>query len=341
MYDLAASHDGLTPRGAVAAPRPQTSTAARFAHVILNPAAGAGRAGRLQPRLVSAMARRFGRNHTLHVTERPGDATVSAAAAVAAGATLVVAVGGDGTIHETVNGLLRSSRPRGTACALGIVDCGTGRGLATSLGLPETLDAQLDLLASPHTAAIDVGHVACWDAAAHPVNRWFVSECQMGIGGAIVADLRTWHKRFGGRVAFGAVALLRALRHAGTAFSVTYGCGSSATTRPLLGLAIGNGSVCAAGMRLTPDALPNDGLFDVLAIHDMPKPTRLGNFPRVYTGTHIHSPHFSVRRANHVMVSAVPPAPVAADGELIGHTPAILTLLPSALPVRCDGLPGG
>jgi len=340
VHDHAASHDALTPRGAVAAPRPQTGVAAGFAHVILNPAAGAGRAGRLQPRLVSAIARRFGRNHTLRVTERPGDATVSAAAAVAAGATLVVVVGGDGTIHETVNGLLRSSRPRGTACALGIVDCGTGRGLATSLALPETLDAQLDLLASPHTAAIDVGHVACWDAAGHHVNRWFVSECQIGIGGAIVADLQPWHKRFGGRVAFGAVALRRALRYGGTAFSVAYG-GFSATTRPLLGLAIGNGSVCAGGMRLTPDALPNDGLFDVLTIHDMPKLTRLGNFQRVYRGTHIHSPHFSVRRASRVRVSAVPPAPVAADGELIGYTPAILTLLPSALHVRCDGLPRG
>jgi YegS/Rv2252/BmrU family lipid kinase len=304
-------------------------------HVILNPTAGAGRARRLQSRILSKLAARFGPHYTLYVTQRPGDATASATAAVAAGATLVVAVGGDGTIHEIVNGLLRAEAYRDARCHLGIVDCGTGSGLAQSLALPATLDAQLDLLTLPHSIAIDVGHVVCHDEYGRPMERWLASECQVGIGGVVVAGVRPSLKRFGGSIAFGAVALREILRYRATSLTVSYS-GNGSTTLPLLGLVIGNGSVCAGGMRLTPSARLDDGLFDVLAIHDMGVLARLRSFPRVYAGRHVRSPRFSLQRSRHLTVSAEPPAPVSTDGEFLGFTPCRVTLLPSALRIRSD-----
>ncbi len=302
-------------------------------HVIINPAARGGRAGRLLSRIVAKLADRFGLHYTLDVTQRPGDATASAAAAVAAGVTLVVAVGGDGTVHEVVNGLVSVRAQRDARCHLGIVDCGTGSGLAQSLALPATLDAQLDALTQPHSVAIDVGHVVCRDANGRPRERWFASECQVGIGAVVAAGAHPSLKRFGGSIAFGAAALRELLRYRATALTVSYN-GDGGTTAPLLGLAIGNGSICAGGMRLTPGARLDDGLFDVLVIHDMGVPARLGSFPRVYAGRHVPSPRFSLRRSHYLTVSAQSPAPVSADGELLGFTPCRIRLQPAALRIR-------
>ncbi len=245
----------------------------------------------------------------------------------------MVAVGGDGTVHEIVNGLLRAQAYRGARCHLGIVDCGTGSGLAQSLALPASLDAQLDVLTLSHSVAIDVGHVVCRDEYGRPRERWFASECQVGIGGVVVAGVPPSLKRLGGSIAFGAVALREILRYRATPLTVSYN-GYGGTTSPLLGLVIGNGSVCAGGMRLTPGARLDDGLFDVLAIHDMGVAARLRSFPRVYAGLHVRSPRFSLHQSRHLTVSAESPAPVSADGELLGSTPCLLTLLPAALRIR-------
>ncbi len=307
-------------------PAPESAPAAGWGpHVILNPAARGGRAGRLESRIAAKLTERFGPHYTLDVTQRPGDATARAATAVAAGAALVVAVGGDGTVHEVVNGLLCAMPQRDAHCHLGIVDCGTGSGLAQSLALPATLDAQLDALTEPHSVAIDVGH--------RRLERWFASECQVGIGAVVAAGAPPALKWFGGSIAFGAVALRELLRYRATALTVSYN-GDGGTTAPLLGLVIGNGSTCAGGMRLTPGARLDDGLFDVLALHDLGVPARLHTFPRVYAGRHLASAAFSLRRSHYLTVAAEPPAPVSADGELLGFTPCRIRLQPAALRIR-------
>jgi diacylglycerol kinase family enzyme len=257
----------------------------------------------------------------------------SALAAAAAGTLLVVTVGGDGTVHEVVNGLFCATPDHRPRCELGIVNCGTGSGLADSLGLPRTLEDQLDLLTLPHGVIIDVGRVAYRDATGRAAERWFASECQLGIGSAVNGALGFPAKRFGGRIAFGAAALQSALRHRASSLDVSYN-GTGPVTLPLLGLAIGNGHICAGGMRLTPGARLDDGVFDVLAIHDMRLPTRLVNFPRIYGGSHVPSPHFSVHRTSRLRITAEPPVPVSADGECLGFTPCRISLMPAALRIR-------
>ena len=326
------------PQGAVPAAG-RESFAAGPVHVILNPTAAGGRAKRLESRILAGLTDRFGPDYTLCVTERAGHASASASAAVAAGTALVVAVGGDGTVHEILNGLLRTRPTVGARCELGIVNCGTGSGLADSLGLPDALDGQLDLLTLPYSVAIDVGHVAYRDASGRAAQRWFASECQVGIGSVVTACVHPTSKRFGGRLAFGAATLRSVFRHRASALSVSYN-GTGATTLPLLGLAIGNGHICAGGMRLTPGARLDDGVFDVLTIHDMGIPTRLVNFPRIYAGSHVQSPRFAVHRTGQLTIAAEPPVSVSADGECLGFTPCRISLLPAALRIR-SGRPHG
>jgi len=304
-------------------------------HVILNPTAGGGRANKLWPLLESGIAERFGHNYSSYVTRRPGDATVSVRRAIAAGATLVIAVGGDGTIQETVNGFFRNRGLLNPSCELGIVNCGTGSGLAQSLGLPPSPEQQLDQISNRGSCAIDLGRVVLCSKDGRRVERVFASECQVGIGGAVVADVSSVHKRFGGKIAFGSVAIKKLFFLKAQPMTVRFG-NNGKKTRRLLGLAVGNGACTAGGMKLTPEAQLNDGLFDVLLMHDMSIPTRLWNFPKIYLGKHIHTPHVSIFRSGKIAIESESPLPVAADGELLGVTPCEIELLPAVLKVRCN-----
>jgi diacylglycerol kinase (ATP) len=165
-----------------------------------------------------------------------------------------------------------------------------------------------------------------------------VSECQVGIGSVVSAAVGPFAKRFGGRVAFGATALRYVVAYRATRIAVSYD-GSSWVSLPLLGLAVGNGSVCAGGMQLTPDARLDDGQLDVLAIHAMGVGRRLRSFPLIYAGTHVQSPRFQVRRTTELRVAASSPTPVSADGEPLGVTPCRITLFPRALRIRGAGSP--
>ena len=304
-------------------------------HVILNPTAGGGRAEKLRPRLQAGIAERFGADYSLYVTSRQGDATDSARRAIEAGAGLVIAVGGDGTIHEAVNGFFKDREMLNPSCELGIVDCGSGSGLALSLGLPTSIEQQLDLIARQDSCAIDLGRVVVRSNDGRRVERIFASECQVGIGGAVVAEVGSMHKRLGGTLAYGLGSIKQAFCYKGQPMTVELG-NNEKVARGLIGLSIGNGNCIAGGMKLTPAAQLNDGLFDVLLLHDMSVPTRLWNFVKIYRGTHIDTPHVSIFRSDRISIESESPVPVSADGELLGVTPCEFELLPIALKVKCS-----
>ena len=302
-------------------------------HVILNPTAGGGRAAKLSPRLLSGIVERFGDDYSLDVTGRAGDATASARRAIEAGATLVIAVGGDGTIHETVNGFFKNREFLNPSCELGIIDCGSGSGLAQSLGLPSSIEQQLDLIAHQDNCTIDLGRVVVRSNDGSRAECIFASECQVGIGGAVVAEVGSMHKLLGGTLAYGLGSIKQAFRYRGQQMTVDLG-NNEKVTRGLLGLSIGNGNCIAGGMKLTPAAQLNDGLFDVLLMHDMSVPTRLWNFVKIYRGTHIDTPHVSIFRSGRIAIESENPVPVSADGELLGMTPCEFQLLPGVLKVK-------
>jgi YegS/Rv2252/BmrU family lipid kinase len=301
-------------------------------HVILNPTAGGGRAGRMASKIMEGMRRRFGGDVALHVTRRPLDATGIAKRAVQEGAQRIVAVGGDGTLNETVNGFLDKGKWINPSCELGVVDCGTGKGFAQSLKLPKTLCGQLDLIQRGRCTAVDVGMAILRNERGEKVERLFISECQVGIGGAVVDRVECMSKRLGGTAAFGLAALMTALRHRSSPVTVSFD-GHGTATHDLLGLAIGNGSCCGGGMRLTPRANPADGRFDVLLIHGMGIYDRLIHFPKIYSGRHVDSRRFTVELCRHIRIAASNPLSVAADGERLGETPCEVAILPAALKV--------
>jgi len=305
-------------------------------HVILNPASAGGKTGRRQRKILSAICTRFGTEYRLSVTRKPLDATESTRTAIRDGAELIIAVGGDGTIQEVVNGFFSNGLPLNPSCILGIISSGTGHGFAQSLGLPSDIEQQVDVICDGRLRAIDVGRVAFSDSHEERRSRYFVNECQVGFGAAVVQSVQSRRKLAGGLLAFGSSTLINAFRHRSQTLVITLDRVFE-ITQALVGLAIANGAYTGGGMNLAPRAEVDDGLLDILLIHEQSILERIRNFPKIYTGKHIELEGFSYYQAGEIAVSSTEKVLLAADGELLGSTPCRVEVLPQALQIKSIG----
>ena len=308
----------------------------RWTHVILNPASSAGRTGRRRAEILGAIGRHLGGGSSLFVTRRPGEATSSAREASLRGAGLIIAVGGDGTIQEVVNGLMEAGLTPDRRPRLGVVNAGTGHGFAQSLGLPAGLDGQCAGIARGTVRRIDLGRAAYADGRGRRVERYFVNECQAGIGGRVVEKARAGYKKLGGSLGFGLATLVAALTcpNRSIRFSVDDGPEGEGS---FVGIVAANGSAMAGGMRLAPQATVEDGRLDFLFMHGQTVPERLRNFPKIYSGTHLRSPKFSWLRGQSLSLASEEPVSFEADGEPFGYLPCRIEVLPAALELRTAG----
>lgn len=302
-------------------------------HVILNPSAGSGKAGREAPRILAALRNSLGGGYTLFVTRLPLDATAIARAAVLEGAEFIVAIGGDGTIQETVNGLFTDGHLINPDVQLGIIGIGTGNGFAQSLGLPADIEQQCEIIASGLVRRLDIGRALFSNGNGKPGSRYFVNECQAGIGGVVVENVHSEHKRLGGTLAFGLKTLRAALSFPEPEITVSMDGGPGSTLR-FIGVVAANGNSMAGGMRLTPRADVGDGLLDFLLMHEQTLAQRLRNFPKIYSGRHVHLPQFQYLQGRRLSLTSKEKVLFEADGELLGCLPCDVEIWPAALQVR-------
>jgi YegS/Rv2252/BmrU family lipid kinase len=309
------------------------------AAIVVNPAAGNGRAGRRWSEL-AAQLKAQGIAGEVFFTSRPGDATVLARQALEAGRDTVIAVGGDGTINEVVNGFFLAGVPINPSARLGIVCYGTGADFVKSIGLPAGA-AAIPHLAVGHTVALDVGLASFRDLVGRPAARYFLNFTDLGLGGETVARVNRTTKAFGGFVSFLWGALLAILAYRGKAAEIILD--DDEPVREVVGdLVVANGQWFGGGMHVAPMADPTDGLFDVLVLGDVPKPELIFRLlPRVYRGTHLGHRSVWWRRARRVIVRSPDRMLLDIDGELGGMTDAEFRLLPGALLVIVPrGFPG-
>jgi diacylglycerol kinase (ATP) len=302
-------------------------------HVIINPVSSGGKTGARQWEILSALERKLGSVYSLCVTSEPLEASFSARQAILDGSKLIIAIGGDGTIQETVNGFFSNGNVINPSCQLGIIDSGNGHGFAQSLGLPTGLGEQLEVIQKGQTQSIDLGKIVFSDEIGQPSEHYFINECQAGIGGEVVRRVQSKHKRLGGFIAFGAVTLLTALHYPNQSMTVEID-GMTGITERFIGVVVGNGNYMAGGMKLIPQAHVDDGLFDILLMHEQSIPQRLWNFPRIYSGRHLASPKFTLHRGKKVTLSSSERVDFEADGEFLGSLPCSIEIVPSALQVK-------
>ncbi len=296
---------------------------------VVNPASANGSTRRHWPE-ISRRAAALGLTGDTLFSERPGHAVELTQRAAEEGARLIVAVGGDGTVHEAVNGLMRAEPE--TRPELATIPRGTGKDFARSFRIPRDAEEALAVARDGATRTVDVGRAGftAWHGAAS--EAYFANFAGAGISGAVAARANTSSKALGGKASFFWATTAVFLRWENSEYEVTID-GEPRAGR-MLEVIAAIGDQLAGGMRLTPDADPADGLFDVVLIGDATKVDFVRTLPKIYRGTYLPHPRAEVIRGSRVEIRTAVPLPIALDGEQPGTTPAVFEIVPGALRLR-------
>jgi YegS/Rv2252/BmrU family lipid kinase len=295
---------------------------------LVNPASANGATGRRWPELARRAAARGLTGETL-LSERPGHLSELAREAVAQGATSLVVVGGDGTVHEVVDGLAGTAA--GGNVELGMVPLGTGRDFARSLRIPNRLDDALDVVRDGRLRTVDLGR-ATYTRGDGEAHAYFANFAGAGISGAIAARANRTTKALGGKVSFFWATLAVFSRWQPAEMTIAID-GVERRARLLEALAM-NGDYTAGGMWVAPEASLEDGTFDVVLIGAFSKTEFATTFPKIYRGRHVSHAKVEIVRARELRVDASAPLPIVLDGEQPGTTPVRFEVVPAALRVR-------
>jgi diacylglycerol kinase (ATP) len=312
----------------VSASPPSPPTISSSTVFLVNPASGNGETGRRWPELAHRAAG-LGLTGESLLSERPGHLIELAEQAASDGAELVVAVGGDGTLNETVNGLMRA----GTSTELAVLPLGTGMDFVRTYGIPNAFDDAVRTAVRGTARTIDVGRVAyrAWNGAES--ERYVANVGSVGMSAAVAQRANGMTKRLGGKATF-FYALVRVfLEWKNTTVSVELGDG---TRRNALmhDVIVANGQWHGGAMWLAPQAQPDDGTFDVVLIGDITKRDFVTTAPKIYKGTYLSHPKVELLHSPSVVVDAPERLPIELDGEQVGTTPARFEIVPGALRVR-------
>ena len=291
--------------------------------IIANPVSGRGRARRTGERVADLLHER-GVYVDLMMSGAPGDCERLAREALARGVRQVAACGGDGTVHEVVNGLTNSD------AVLGIVPCGRGNDLVRALGLSSDVEDVVNTLVHGVDRAIDLGKVG---------DRFFATVASLGFDTAVAQRMRTQGTGFltralkvGGTVSYG-LTVLRTLVGYRSPIVRLRGDFGVFEGRILLA-ATANAPFYGSGVKIAPDAMVDDGVLDVCIVADVSRWTVLRMFLRAYSGAHVGHSAVRVVQTRTLQIESDDPLWIFADGEPMCEIPAKIEVVPGALKVK-------
>jgi YegS/Rv2252/BmrU family lipid kinase len=292
---------------------------------LVNPASGNGATGKRWPELAQRAAKLGLHGETLF-SERPGHLIELGRSAIDAGATSLVAVGGDGTLNEVANAAA------GRNVELATIPLGTGMDFVRTYGIPKKFDDAVRVAIEGKTRTIDAGRVRYRTWQGTEAERWFANVGSVGMSGAVAQRANGMSKALGGKLTF-FYALTRVfLEWENTEVIVRLDEGERRGR--MHDVILANGVWHGGGMMLAPDASPDDGLFDVILIGDIGKLDFLTTAPKIYKGKHVTHPKVEVVRSSRVEIDAGEHLPIEVEGEQIGSTPATFEVVPGALRLR-------
>src|ERR1700719_2349902 len=284
-------------------------------YIILNPAAGsAGSRAKTVAQLKELQP------VALRTTRRPGDAERWARKARASKARVIIVAGGDGTLNEVVNGLGASAGQM----RIGIVPLGTGNDFARTLGLPHSINENIDIVRSGKTTRIDLVRVRS------KRSRYFVNVSAGGFSGMVNEKITRRIKRAWGPLAYirGAAAALPQLQAYKTEIVLD---DDERLSTELYNVVVANGRFVAGGLPIAPSADPSDGKLEVVLIPKLGAAEMALLAAQIILGKHLSSNATIFRQARKVVVRSRPGMCFNVDGELVGNAPAVFQILPRAL----------
>lgn len=299
--------------------------------LVMNPSSRSFRSRFQWPDIFDGLRRRaVGFDFAL--TEKDGDTAGLVRQAIGRGFDTIVAVGGDGTINDVINGLFEDGSDRAGA-ALGVLYTGTSPDFCRNHGIPLDLESAMDLLISGIPRNIDVCRIShSLEAGGPPVTRYFTCCANFGLGATVARGANSGLRKTWGDLPGTLISLISAIaRHDAPTFRVQLD-GKEFHLPKLHNLFIGKSRLVASGIRLDLDIRPDDGLVYVLPLSGISRLRLFSLLPRAYTGSlpRLFPPHF----ARQVEILAWGDAPeVEYDGDPRGFLPAVIRVVPRSLPL--------
>jgi YegS/Rv2252/BmrU family lipid kinase len=289
------------------------------AFYIVNPVSGGGKGLRTWRRIEGYLSRR-GLPAEGRLTDGPGAATELAIQARQKGYELVVGVGGDGTIQEVVNGLIDSAGR--CPAVLGVVPGGTGNDFSKMLGYPSDPEGALDVILGGEVRLLDVGRLT---------DRYFINIAGVGFDAEVAGFLNQRPKRLPAALTYiyGVLVMLFRYRPA----EMTLELDEETVIGKCLLVSVCNGHSHAGGMRMAPEARPDDGILDICVAGDLGRLETVLLLPKVFKGRHTLHPKVKLYKTRKIGITSSQPLVLQADGEVLGRTPAKIDLVPGVLQV--------
>lgn len=297
---------------------------------IVNPNAGTRKVARDWPRISEALQRASVR-HAAIFTEKRGDAIDLVRQQIGLGIRHFIAVGGDGTLNEVVNGVLGQTDVPSRAITVALIPVGTGNDWRRTMNVPLDYEEAAMAVGSGKTTIQDIGRIDFTDSGTVQV-RYFANVAGIGYDALVASEVN----RKKDRGAHGPLTYLSSLVNSLMSFRagrLQLRVDGVPYEEEVFSLSIGIGKYNGGGMMQLPGAVPDDGLFDLTLIRKIGRLAVVGQLKNLYDGTFVRHKAVSCLRGKEISVASQPAMMIEADGESVGQTPATIHLLEGALRV--------
>jgi YegS/Rv2252/BmrU family lipid kinase len=297
---------------------------------IVNPNAGNGKGKKDWDRIASLFARE-GIPVSAITTERKGHAIDLTREAIEAGYRKIISVGGDGTLNEVVNGIFAQSKLSPKDVVIGLIPVGTGNDWGRMFGIPLIYEGAVKVIKENKIMPHDIGMISYYSGT-QQYSKYFINIAGLGFEAMVVMKTNKQKDKGRSNQAIYFYNLLSCLiSYKITKAEITID-GKTVTSR-IFSVNVGNGRYCGGGMRQTPNALPDDGFFDVTVIKDVGRLEIIRSLKLLYDGTILSHPKVDGYRCKNIRVTSETVLYTDADGESLGHTPAEFSIIPSGINV--------
>jgi diacylglycerol kinase (ATP) len=273
--------------------------------IILNPAAGSGRAGDIRNRLISCL-REKKIPFQLEFTKGPGHAK-RISFRMSETIETIVAAGGDGTVNEVVSGIV------GKKATIAILPIGSGNDYSKSIGMPKKIDHAIDVIINGTKELLDLGKVIYWNSLGEKKERYFVNTIGMGLDAEIAKE--TKNIKFLRGLPLYLLAAIKALqKHSPNEYKITEG--RAIKVKNAFFVCVGNGSFEGGGFKLLPNANLSDSMLDICIIGEMPIYKAIGIIPKLIKGSHEDLQEVSMWKSRKFSIEGKTRFILHGDGEI-------------------------
>lgn len=281
--------------------------------IIINPAAGKGAAKKAMPE-IEAILDRLGLDYDVKYTQHPGHGIQLAQDACAGEYPVLVAVGGDGTANEVINGMMGSAHGAANLPSLAVLPVGRGNDFSYGMGLPQELEAACQLLANGHSRQIDIGLVKGGD---YPDGRYFGNGIGIGFDTVVGFEAAKLPSFVGGVPGY-LIAALKTIFLFFNAPNLQLDIDGEVLEQPCILVSLMNGRRMGGSFMFAPESQPDDGILNLCIAGQVSRLQILGLFPKVMSGMQESHQAIKMPTARSVKIKALSGTlPVHADGETI------------------------